>query len=76
MGLRLDGGAQEAAAGVANTKRGAGKTAEDGGFAMARSADTGEGGAPEGEGVVGLPSSASCQEALERLPLPLPLPLF
>ena len=43
---------------------------------MARSAEPGEGGAPEGEGVVGLPSSASCQEALERLPLPLPLPLF
>ena len=47
-----------------------------GGLDVAGSAGEGRSGAPEGEGIVRLPSGASCQEALARLPLPLPLPLF
>ena len=73
-GLRLGGGSQGAATG-ATTGRGTGMMAARGRLDVARSAGESRGGAPEGGGIVELPSGASCQEALARLPLPLPLPL-
>ena len=73
MGLRVDGGAQEAAAGVATATGGAGKTVDEGRAAVAGCVRQGEGGAPKGEAVVEPPSIASCQEALACLPLPLHL---